>query len=293
MTTRSSYLTNAGIPGTSDPNNMIAVLWDDLNGYEGTCYYYYDETENQFIVSWTDWGFYIYGGDSRRYDMQVILDGDDNSILLQYGDISEGEYDSDISVGIENADGDVGLEYAYDNFTGSGGLAIKFSYPLFWLTVDPTVGYVMPEGSQVFDVNFNSAELEQGTYYGEIRINTNDPNNGMFSVPCTLNVGPVGIDDYSSAVPNAFALNQNYPNPFNPTTEISFGLPTAGHVSLEVYDVMGRKVSIVVDEEMAAGTHSIIWDGNNLSGEKVTSGVYFYKLSQGDNTTTKKMIMLK
>lgn len=80
----------------------------------------------------------------------------------------------------------------------------------------------------------------------------------------------------------------NYPNPFNPTTEISFSLPSASHVKLEVFNVMGQKVATVVDKHLEAGDHSVTWDGS-----QVASGVYFYRLDAGDFSTTRKMILLK
>ena len=89
-------------------------------------------------------------------------------------------------------------------------------------------------------------------------------------------------------VPDVFALNQNYPNPFNPSTEISFGLPVASHVDLTIYNVLGQKVETLVDREMEAGFHTVTWNA-----DKVSTGVYFYRISANDFTETKKMLMLK
>ena len=89
-------------------------------------------------------------------------------------------------------------------------------------------------------------------------------------------------------VPDVFALNQNYPNPFNPSTEISFGLPVASHVDLTIYNVLGQKVETLVDREMEAGSHTVTWNA-----DKVSSGVYFYRITAKDFTETKKMLMLK
>jgi len=89
-------------------------------------------------------------------------------------------------------------------------------------------------------------------------------------------------------VPDVFALNQNYPNPFNPSTEISFGLPVASHVELTIYNILGQKVETLVDREMEAGNHTVTWNA-----DKVSSGVYFYRIAAKDFTETKKMLMLK
>ena len=288
----SSYISNYTIPRVYIPNALIAVQWDDLDGgATGNCYYYYDDVNNRFIVSWVDWHYYP-DLTTPLHSFQVILDGNDNSIRMQYGEI-EGEYQSDITIGIENEVGEIGLEYAYNNAVVQPGLAIEFTYPLFWLTVSPQEGIVQPSESMELDVVFDATELENGLYTGNILISTNDPEHNTFTLPCTLEVGETGIGDDMTAVPATFSLTQNYPNPFNPTTDIAFGLPADGHTTLEVYDIMGRKVKTLVDGNLPAGVHQITWDSADENGNHVASGVYFYKLVQGDNVTTKKMMMVK
>ena len=91
-------------------------------------------------------------------------------------------------------------------------------------------------------------------------------------------------------LPAVFALDQNYPNPFNPTTEINFALPTAGHVSLTIYNVLGQEVERLVDKHMDAGNHTVTWEASNYS-----SGVYFYRLIADNDkfVKTNKMMVLK
>ena len=96
-----------------------------------------------------------------------------------------------------------------------------------------------------------------------------------------------------NSLPTEFELSQNYPNPFNPTTDISFSLPAPSRVTLEVFNVLGQKVNTLVDGDMAAGTHTVTWKGDNSSGSSVSSGVYFYRISAGDNVETRKTMMLK
>ncbi len=91
----------------------------------------------------------------------------------------------------------------------------------------------------------------------------------------------------------SFALNQNSPNPFNPTTRIRFTLPQSDHVLLAIYDVTGRKVRTLVNEEKQANHYEVEWDGRDANGRTVSSGVYFYKIRAGKFTGTKKMLMLK
>jgi len=91
-----------------------------------------------------------------------------------------------------------------------------------------------------------------------------------------------------SLVPDGFQLDQNYPNPFNPTTLISFTLPEATHVKLEIYNIMGQLVSTVVEGYREAGNHTAIWNGNDAA-----SGIYLYRLEAGEFVNTKKMVLLK
>ena len=92
----------------------------------------------------------------------------------------------------------------------------------------------------------------------------------------------------TAAIPNVFTLNQNYPNPFNPTTTISYQLQSAGKVSLKVYDMLGREIATLVNEEKGAGYYSAVFNGSRLS-----SGIYIYRLQAGSFTETKKFVLLK
>ncbi|MEE9443800.1 MAG: FlgD immunoglobulin-like domain containing protein [candidate division Zixibacteria bacterium] len=96
-----------------------------------------------------------------------------------------------------------------------------------------------------------------------------------------------------AALPDGFELKQNYPNPFNPTTTIQFSIPEAEDVLLEVYNINGQRVKTLVDKYFSAGQHSVTWDATNSNGEKVASGIYLYRLTAGEITTSKKMSLLK
>jgi Secretion system C-terminal sorting domain len=88
--------------------------------------------------------------------------------------------------------------------------------------------------------------------------------------------------------PNYFVLSQNYPNPFNPTTVINYQVPVAGHVSVKVYDLLGREVMTLVNERKSAGSYQVLFDAHLLP-----SGVYFYSLESGSFKETKRMELLK
>jgi hypothetical protein len=89
-------------------------------------------------------------------------------------------------------------------------------------------------------------------------------------------------------MPAAFGLDQNYPNPFNPTTQIEYQLPVAAHVTLKVYDVLGREVATLVNEIQDAGVYLATFDGTRLA-----SGVYFYRLTASGKDQVRKMLLTK
>jgi hypothetical protein len=95
------------------------------------------------------------------------------------------------------------------------------------------------------------------------------------------------------SAPDRLALHQNVPNPFNPTTTISIGMPVAGRVRLTVYSIAGALVRTLVDRRVPAGVKSFTWNGADNTGNRASSGVYFYRLEAGGEIITKKMVLLK
>ncbi|MCF7824600.1 MAG: T9SS type A sorting domain-containing protein [Candidatus Marinimicrobia bacterium] len=103
----------------------------------------------------------------------------------------------------------------------------------------------------------------------------------------------VAVDEHVSSLPKEFALAKNYPNPFNPSTTIAFDVPTSSEVMITVYDVMGRKVTDLVNSEYSAGSYNVSWNGVDAAGTPVSSGLYIYKMTAGNFTATSKMLFLK
>ena len=96
------------------------------------------------------------------------------------------------------------------------------------------------------------------------------------------------IEENKEAIPNKFYLYQNYPNPFNPSTVISYRLPVTGHVTLKIYDILGREVATLVNEQKSAGKYSVQWNGSQLA-----SGVYISRLTAGKFNKSIKIILMK
>ena len=103
----------------------------------------------------------------------------------------------------------------------------------------------------------------------------------------------VGIGDSPEMVPAKIQLKQNYPNPFNPSTHIDYTLPDAGLVTLTVYNLVGEKIRILVNQWQPAGIYSNHWDGRDNLGMEMPSGIYLYRLSVGNTIQTRKMALLR
>lgn len=131
--------------------------------------------------------------------------------------------------------------------------------------------------SSVYFTSANFRDVNTGWVVG---------NNG--TILKTTNGGITSLENIGNTVPNVYTLSQNYPNPFNPTTSIVFDLPQNGFTTLIVYDITGRIVETLVNQNLARGTYKVTVDGSKLS-----SGVYYYKLSSGDFFDTKKFVLVK
>jgi len=97
----------------------------------------------------------------------------------------------------------------------------------------------------------------------------------------------------SPELPDDYTLDQNYPNPFNPSTTISYYLPKSGKVTLDIYNILGRKIRTLVEKTLKSGYHTTRWDGIDSEGRPVASGIYFYRLKSDKFIQTKKMQLLK
>ena len=142
-------------------------------------------------------------------------------------------------------------------------------------TITDTNGYPVSGADVVFTDTSNP----------DIQFSDITDKNGKYEVD------PIIVGVYDST-PSAFSLGQNYPNPFNPTTTIPFTLEKSSHVSLSIYNITGQQIEELASGEMAAGHHTITWNGMDLNGSSVGAGIYFYRLQAGDYIETKKMLLL-
>ena len=116
---------------------------------------------------------------------------------------------------------------------------------------------------------------------------SDDSRNDMGWKPWYL-AAKGGVADTPEILPEVYSLSQNYPNPFNASTTIRYNLPTSSNVTIDIYDILGRKITTLVDKNQTAGNYQVIWNANNA-----TSGTYFYRIQTDDFTDSKKMLLLK
>ena len=103
----------------------------------------------------------------------------------------------------------------------------------------------------------------------------------------------VGVVEPTDMLPSRLSLIQNYPSPFNPETRISFKLAEKSHVSITIYDMLGRNIKTLINQTQDAGYRSVIWDATNDYGKPVSAGIYLYQIQAGEYISTKKIVMLK
>jgi len=136
------------------------------------------------------------------------------------------------------------------------------------------------------EVNFNLVGSESKSFY------TTRGKQEAIAIP-QIDEGGQSDPVLENNKASTFKLERNFPNPFNPETVIKFNLPEASRVSLNVYNILGQIVRVLVDEELPAGLHSVVWDGKNGQASDVASGVYFYRIKAGDFESTMRMTLLR
>ena len=128
------------------------------------------------------------------------------------------------------------------------------------------------EGAHIYDIDINSNYLYAGT------------SRGVWKRP----LSEIMLISSADSKPTHYTLMQNYPNPFNPTTTIRYSIPLQSLVTIKIFDILGRELETLINEEKQAGTYEITWNATNRP-----SGIYFYKIKAGNYTEAKKMVLLK
>ncbi len=214
--------------------------------------------------------------DGSPYSVTTAIGGTEDDELYQserYGDFS-------YTIPMENGSYDVVFKFAeiYQDNTGTrifdveleGERIIRNLDLIFRTDKNTAYDVVMP------------VELTDG----ELNINLITVTNNAKLSALEIRRGEGGLDN--AKIPSDYFLRQNYPNPFNPVTNIQYGLSKDAHVRINLYNVSGQKVKVLIDERQEAGYYSVDFDAGNLAG-----GIYFYKIEANDFSQTKKMILVK
>ncbi len=159
-----------------------------------------------------------------------------------------------------------------------------------WLTVDIDTGSLGPGENDLLTFTFDATGLAEGVYTGYVVFESNAPTS-LDVVIATLTVNDPGTGVGDS--PHVFALKGNYPNPFNPSTKVSFVIPKAGDVVIDVLDLQGHVVRTLFAGHIEAGPAEVVWDGNDGEGRQMASGTYVARLREGGRTAAHKMTLAK
>ena len=162
------------------------------------------------------------------------------------------------------------------------------------MTVGPNNISVDPAFTDTANSDFTLSALSPCIDAGDPASEFNDADGSRSDMGAYPFVMVTDINDKDEALPYKFLLGKNYPNPFNPSTTIEFSLAKISIVRLSIYNINGRLVVDLIDhEEISAGKYEISWDGITSSGNRASTGLYFYRLSAGEYVDTKKMLLLK
>jgi hypothetical protein len=161
---------------------------------------------------------------------------------------------------------------------------------------DAATGNVLWSFASGGSVNSGAAVVNGVVYWGSGYTalgGTQGTHLYAFTTPSLKNAGQGDNNNHINEAQKQFVLEQNYPNPFNTSTQIQFGIPEAGKVSVRIYNSTGELVKTLVDGNMSAGIHQVTWDATDNSGNEISNGIYFYKMTSGTHSQMKKIILSK
>ena len=254
-----------------DNEGNVFFLWGDFRSGQNVDVYLQIVTAVGEILCEPN-GFPVSVGEYDRWSPVMVSDSQDGVYLEWevYG-YSGGEFESDIYGLHVNGDCEI-----VSGWTENGEIVndelFHQQYPA-----------IVSDGNGGAIVAWEDGRCTSGeeiSYYNLFAQRVND---------FTTSVGRESADP----VPLTFSLEQNYPNPFNPDTRIRYSIPEAGSVRIAIFDILGRRVRVLENRMMPAGSHEVVWNGKTASGTYASSGIYFYRLQAGNRSEVRKMVLLK
>ena len=254
------------LDGEDDIPEVYMIFNEDSTGMEIEITE--DEDYGDIIdTSYFDW---LANSDSLWLFEDAWICGGDGEL---YSSEEECNYDCDTDCQYDEDGNVISLSYGFSDDTLFAG---EIEYPC------------EEEGFDTYDECIEEGEM--GLFLGDL-VDIQD-----FYIYSNRVMLPTG-DNVSLAdvivMPEKFTIHQNYPNPFNPVTTLRYDLPEQTHVNITVYDMLGRKVRTIFNQQQAPGYKSLIWDATNDYGKPVSAGIYLYQIQAGEYMQTKKMVLLK
>jgi len=183
---------------------------------------------------------------------------------------------------------DEAITYNLSIGTYSGGEDILSSMS----NLDTGFRKIPTRGNMGVNTEFVMNGLPEGTYYWRVQAVDGAFVASPFSEELNFNITNVSAEDTVTS-PSVTELHGNYPNPFNPETTIRFSLNVDQKVKLTIYNIAGQKVATIVDDLLTSGEHSVVWNARSVDNNRISSGIYFYRLQTEDSVHTRKMLLLK
>ena len=257
----------------------------------------YSEQGNS-IIETTDGGFIIAGfttGENARDGLLLKINANgDQQWKKAYGGIHSDYFSS----AVKTSDGGYLCAGATNQYFSK-----EFVYNDLWLVKTDSAGNFIWEkkyGGAFDDFATGIIKTKEGGYVISGSTQSFSDKNQVYFI----GVNPDGniVTDVkkidNKVIPNKLSLFQNYPNPFNPSTIIQFDVPSlinqnSDNVSLRIYDILGNKIATLVNKNLSPGRYNVDFNSNNVNGKKLSSGIYFYRLIIGNQSATKKMVLLK
>ncbi len=281
---------NRSLPWLWGPYYLVAPFWDDLILVDSSAIYFYSNADSA-IISYTNFHRWSHTG-GGPYSFQIVLTPD-GEITCQYLRAPDSLYSA--TVGIQNRDGTVGLQVLHNQHTLSDSLVVRIKPG--WIRVDSCSGWLQPGENKTLNLTFDPLCYTQGIHQADLLIYSWDKNHPLETkiIPLTFCIDTTTSVGWTDAgeIPEAVTLLQNYPNPFNPVTSIEFALSKPGQVRIDIFNILGQKVRTLTDGYFTAGRKAVLWDGRDERGREASSGIYLYRIRNGEYSKTRKMLLLR
>jgi hypothetical protein len=266
----------------NDQGNQVRIVWEAFHGFEPVDFYLINRLDDWTAAetTWTTVGM-LPAYDAERFALVVPTAFNTPTtfeVVATFWDESEMRSGPGEGTSVDNL-----VPTAPMNVIAVRDTDINF-YRIHRSTDQGFIPSYRTELATTTDLSYDDPITAVGNYYYKVVAEDFNGNLGDYSAEVPVVIS--GINE--TGLPTEYALAQNFPNPFNPSTNIKFQLRETGHVSMVIYDHIGREVLTLIDQPMSAGYHNV-----TVGADRLASGVYFYRISVNDFTSTKKMLLLK